>query len=251
MPARPIIGLSADVKLIAPHEYHCVGDKYIRAVVEAADAVPVILPARTDGLPAGELLQIVDGLVLTGSYSNLDPRHYNGGEPVSQSPTDPKRDAANLRIIPAAIEAGVPLFGICRGLQEMNVALGGSLHQQVHQQPGRDYHLEDPAQPLDQQYGPVHPVYLTEDGLLAQLVDDPVQQVNSLHGQGIDRLAADVRVEARARDGLIESFSLPGARAFALAVQWHPEWKPASHPFYASIWRAFGAACRQHAATKR
>lgn len=250
MPARPVVGLSADLKLIDPHEYHCVGDKYVRAVTEAADAVALILPALGENLLPDEILQLVDGLVLTGSYSNLHPRYYGGGEPQANKPADPRRDETNLRLIPAALDAGVPLFGICRGLQEMNVALGGTLHQAVHEQPGYDYHLEDADEGLDDQYGVAHPVVLTEGGMLARFADSLEQQVNSLHGQGIARLAEGVAIEARARDGLIESFSVPAAREFALAVQWHPEWKPAQHPFYAATWRAFGDACRRHAQRK-
>lgn len=251
MQPRPVVGLSADLKLIAPHEYHCVGDKYVRAVAAAADAIPLILPAVADDRLPAEILALIDGLVLTGSYSNLHPRYYGGGEPVADKPTDPRRDATNLQLIPAAIDAGVPVFGICRGLQEMNVALGGSLHQEIHAQPGFDYHLEDPEESLDVQYGLAHPVILREGGVLAGLADALEQQVNSLHGQGIDRLAEGVVVEARAHDGLIEGFSVADAPAFALAVQWHPEWKPAQHPFYAAIWRAFGDACRDHARHKR
>lgn len=247
MPPRPIVGLSADLKLIVPHEYHCVGDKYVRAVIEAADAIPVIVPAYSDRALPAEILALLDGLVLTGSYSNLHPRHYGGGEPLPGKPEDPRRDATNLELIPAAIASGVPLFGICRGLQEMNVALGGTLHQAVHEQPGYDYHLEDDALDLDGQYGVAHRVTLVEGGLLAQLADSLDQRVNSLHGQGVARLADGVRVEARAPDGLVEGFSVPDAPAFTLAVQWHPEWKPAEHPFYAATWRAFGDACRRHA----
>ena len=250
MKTRPVVGVSADLKLIDPHEYHCVGHKYLNALIEVADALPVMLPAVTTGIDTGEILRFVDGILLTGSYTNLHPEHYEGGDPVHDHLLDPERDAANMRLIPAAIEAGVPLFGICRGHQEMNVALGGSLHQQVHEEPGYDYHLEDADSHLDEQYGPSHPVYLSEGGLLASLSDSLEQTVNSLHAQGIDRLADGVTVEARAADGLVESFSVPDAAGFTLAVQWHPEWKPATNPFYTATWRAFGAACRKRAANR-
>ena len=250
MRTRPVVGLSADLKYIEPHNYHCVGDKYVRAIASAANAVPIILPALTDGLHPDEILSRVDGIVLTGSYANIHPAHYDGGEPFEGSPLDPARDQTNLRLIPMALEAGVPLFGVCRGLQEINVALGGTLHQKVHEQPGLNYHLEDTTKDLDGQYGPVHAVYLTEGGMLAGLADSLEQSVNSLHGQGIDRLADGVTVEAKAADGLIEGFSVNGSSDFALAVQWHPEWKPHTHPFYAATWRAFGDACRRRAAAR-
>ncbi|MDH3589788.1 MAG: gamma-glutamyl-gamma-aminobutyrate hydrolase family protein [Gammaproteobacteria bacterium] len=245
--SRPIVGLSADLKHIEPHNYHCVGDKYIRAIIGEADAVPVMLPALTDGVLAEEILAMVDGIVLTGSHANIHPRHYGGGEPYDGSPLDPARDMANLRLIPAALKAAVPLLGVCRGFQEVNVALGGTLHQKVHEHPDFDNHLEDNTLDLDGQYGPAHPVFLAEGGILASLVDSQEQLVNSLHGQGIDRLAQRAFVEARAGDGLIEAFSVSGAAEFALAVQWHPEWKPHTHPFYAATWHAFGEACRRRA----
>ncbi len=251
MCARPVVGLSADLKHIHPHNYHCVGDKYVRAIIESADAVPVMLPALTDGIQPDEILSLVDGILLTGSYANIHPEHYGGGAPFEGSPLDPARDLANLRLIPAALKSAVPLFGICRGFQEINVALGGTLHQKVHDQPEYDNHLEDSSQPLDGQYGPAHLVYLTEDGILASLADSRQQMVNSLHGQGIERLADGLIVEARAADGLIEGFSVKGAREFALAVQWHPEWKPHMHPFYSATWREFGDACRRHAARRK
>ncbi|MBT8135499.1 MAG: gamma-glutamyl-gamma-aminobutyrate hydrolase family protein [Gammaproteobacteria bacterium] len=251
MQRRPVVGLSADLKHIAPHDYHCVGDKYIRTITHAADALPVMLPALTDGVTAGEILGMVDGIVLTGSYANIHPQHYDGGEPHPDSPLDEARDAANLRLIPAALEAGIPVLGVCRGFQEINVALGGTLHQKVHEHPDYEYHLEDASLDLDGQYGPAHPVTLEPGGILARLADTLEQTVNSLHAQGIDRLAHGLSVEARAHDGLIEGFSVAGASAFALAVQWHPEWKPHMNPFYAATWRAFGAACRERAASRR
>lgn len=251
MSRRPVVGLSACFKHIEPHDYHCVGDKYLRALIEAADVVPVMLPALTDGVSCDEVLSMVDGIVLTGSYANIHPRHYDGGEPYEGSPLDHQRDLANLRLIPAALEASVPLFGVCRGFQEVNVALGGSLHQKVHEQPDYDYHLEDNSEPLDRQYGPAHPVYLVEGGLLEDLAGTGEQTVNSLHGQGINRLADGLVIEATAGDGLVEAFRVADASRFALAVQWHPEWKPLSNPFYAATWQAFGDACRDHAGRNR
>lgn len=245
MPSRPIVGLSADLKFIDPHGYHCVGDKYVRAVSEAADALPVLLPALTDGVHVDEILAAVDGIVFTGSYANVHPQNYGGDIPYEGSPLDVDRDAATLRLIPAALASGVPVFGLCRGFQEMNVALGGTLHQKVHEVPGFDYHLEDSSQSLDVQYGPAHPVYLTKGGWLAELSGTLEQSVNSLHGQGIDQLAPGVTVQARAGDGLVEGFTVDNAATFALAVQWHPEWKPMENGFYTALWQAFGAACRE------
>lgn len=247
MSARPVVGLSADCKLIDPHYYHCVGDKYVRAVADAAGALPVLLPAIGETAAPEEIFSQIDGLVLTGSYANIHPRHYGGGEPYDGSPLDSARDETNLGLIPAALEQGVPLFGLCRGFQEINVALGGTLHQKVHEQPGFENHQEDPDEPLEVQYGPAHSVYLEEGGILASLSETREQKVNSVHGQGVDELADGLRIEAVAGDGLIEAFSVDGAATFALAVQWHPEWKPLENAFYKATWQAFGAACRARA----
>lgn len=250
MTARPIVGLSADVKMIDPHAFHCVGDKYVKAVLHAADAIPVLLPALGDDVRAQDWLELVDGIVLTGSYSNVHPRHYNGNHPAEGTLLDPDRDAATLSLIPAAIAQGVPLFGICRGFQEMNVAFGGSLHQHVHDVPGMNDHREDSSLSLAEQYSPTHPVELAANGVLEKLADGPLQHVNSLHGQGIQQLAPGLTIEATAPDGLIEAFSVKDAKTFALAVQWHPEWLPQQHAFYMALWRSFGAACQQRAARR-
>jgi putative glutamine amidotransferase len=244
MQPRPLIGIVADLKLIAPHNYHCVGDKYARAVVTAAGGLPLLIPAISDDLSVDEILAPLDGLLLTGSYSNVHPSRYDGGEPFADSPLDTARDEQSLRLIPAALDRELPLFCICRGFQELNVALGGTLHQKVHEVPGFNYHLEDSSKSLDEQYGLAHPVRLTEGGMLATLVGSLEQDVNSLHGQGVAKLAPGVSVEAQAEDGLVEAFTVDRARTFALAVQWHPEWKPANNPFYSAIWSAFGNACR-------
>lgn len=251
MQSRPLVGIVADLKMIEPHNYHCVGDKYARAVIAAADAVPLLIPALSDDLTIDELLAPFDGLLLTGSYSNVHPAHYDGGEPYAGSPLDTARDGQSLRLIPAAIERGLPLFCICRGFQELNVALGGTLHQKVHEVDGYNSHLEDKTKSLDEQYGPAHPVHLTPGGMLASLVPNLTQTVNSLHGQGAAELAPGLTIEARADDGLVEAVTVEAAQTFALAVQWHPEWKPATHPFYAAIWAAFGAACRRHLAGRQ
>lgn len=247
MNSKPVIGLPADSRVLEPHKYHVVGDKYIRAVADGAEGIPVLLPAIVDGMSAEDILCNLDGLVLTGAYSNIEPHHYGHEAIEDGSMRDPERDTANLRLIPKAIEMAVPVFGICRGFQEMNVALGGTLHQQVHDVDGMMYHLEDKDDPLEKQYGTSHEVTLKENGYLATLTEKSVERVNSLHGQGVKTLANDVTVEATAPDGLIEAFTVNKAKQFALAVQWHPEWKFEEHPFYLATWRAFGDACRERA----
>ncbi|MCC5047908.1 gamma-glutamyl-gamma-aminobutyrate hydrolase family protein [Xanthomonas campestris] len=245
----PLVGLPTDRSLHGPHPFLAAGEKYVRAVVEAAGAQPVLLPSLQPPLDAGAWLQRLDGLLLTGAVSNVEPHHYSDEPSWEGNPHDPARDATSLALIPQALARGLPVLAICRGLQEVNVALGGRLHQRVHEVPGLADHREDRSAPLDIQYGPAHPVQLQPGGWLAGLSDTAQVQVNSLHGQGIATLAAGLLVEATAPDGLIEAFRGPGP-GFLLAVQWHPEWRVTQHPFYRAIFQAFGEACRQYAAQR-
>jgi putative glutamine amidotransferase len=244
---KPVIGIPADRRLLGPHWFHCVGEKYIAAVAEAADAVPVLVPA-TGEQHLGEWLDGFDGIMFTGSPSNVEPHRYQGPPSDPETWHDPQRDSTTLPLIPAAIAAGLPVLGICRGFQEMNVAFGGSLWQKLQEVPGYRDHREDKDAPLDQQYGPAHEVELVEGGQLRQLADTPRIRVNSLHSQGVQRLGAGLAVEAVADDGVIEAFRVAGAPAFAIAVQWHPEWKAMNNPFSRVLFGAFGDAARQRAA---
>jgi putative glutamine amidotransferase len=227
------------------------GEKYLKAITEAANAVPLIIPVLADDLAIDELVDQVDGVMLTGSPSDIEPHHYGSESDDPDALRDPHRDAMTLPIARHALQTGVPLFAICRGFQELNVVLGGTLHQKVKDVPGYHNHKENPEDPVDVQYGPAHPVVLSEGGLLARLAGAGDVMVNSLHGQGIRKLAAGVTVEAVADDGLIEAFTVDEAEAFALAVQWHPEWKAKSNEFSSAIFRAFGDACRERASRRR
>ncbi len=236
------IGLVADCKMIGPHPFHAIGDKYIRGITEGMNALPLLIPAMGEPHLLETYLSMIDGLLLTGSPSNIEPHHYNG-EPAQDPQHDPARDATTLPLISMALAADVPVFGICRGFQEINVALGGSLHQKVQELPGMMDHREDPEQPVAVQYGPAHSVSLTEGGLLARVSGGLEAQVNSIHQQGIKDLAPGLAVEARAPDGLIEAFRLEREDRFVFAVQWHPEWQVTQNPFYQSIFNAFKQAC--------
>lgn len=247
MSCLPLIGVSACFKQLDLHPSHTVGDKYLRAVAEAAAGIPLVIPALGELIDQPALLERLDGLLLTGSPSNVEPHHYGGPASASAAEHDPSRDRTTLPLIRAAVAAGVPVFGICRGFQEMNVAFGGSLHQRVHEVPGLMDHREQLEGGLDIQYGAAHPVRIQPAGLLAGLGLGPQIQVNSLHGQGVERLALGLRIEALAEDGLIEAFSVENAATFALGVQWHPEWRVMDNPDYRAIFAAFGAACRVRA----
>ena len=251
MSSKPLIGLPADRRVLEPHPFHVVGEKYITAIRDGADALPFLVPALGDTLDADAILSRVDGILLTGSPSNIEPHHYDGEPSRPGTMHDPHRDETTFQLINRALEIGVPLFAICRGYQELNVVLGGSLHQHVHEQPGYNRHKEDPDDPLDVQYGPLHAVHLVEGGLLNGLADEDTVMVNSLHSQGVARLADGVTVEAVADDGLVEGFQVDGAKGFALAVQWHPEWKVTEDEFSMKIFKLFGDACREYASWKQ
>jgi len=223
------------------------GEKYLKAVTEAANAVPLIIPVLADDLAIDELVDQVDGVLLTGSPSDIEPHHYGSESGDPDALRDPHRDALTLPIARHSLDTGVPLLAVCRGFQELNIVLGGTLHQKVHTVPGYHNHKENPEDPLDVQYGPSHPVTLVAGGLLSQLAGAEEAMVNSLHGQGVKKLADGVTVEAVADDGLIEAFTVDSAAGFALAVQWHPEWQAAQNEFSSAIFRAFGDACRERA----
>jgi putative glutamine amidotransferase len=249
--ARPIIGIPADRRIVGLHPFHMVGEKYARAVLTASNAIPLLIPSLGEELGMEELLSRLDGILFTGSPSNVEPRHYDGTPSAPGTLHDPERDATTLPLIRKAVNAGVPVLGVCRGFQEMNVVFGGTLHQKVHEVPGYNDHRDDESQPLEVQYGPAHDVILEPGGQLRGMADTDRILVNSLHSQGVDRLGSGLVVEARALDGLIEAFRVERAAGFAVAVQWHPEWNVMSNPFSRALFAAFGAACRTHALKKK
>ncbi len=244
---KPVIGVPADRRLLGSHWFHCVGEKYLAAIVEAADAVPIVVPAFGDRLELDTLLERCDGVLLTGSPSNVEPHRYAGPASAPGTWHDPERDATTLPLIPRAVEAGLPLLAICRGFQELNVAYGGTLHQRVHEVPGFAVHKEDESAPLEEQYAPAHEVHLLKGGHFARIAGTDVIRVNSLHSQGIDRLGDGLVAEGRAPDGLIEAVSVQAAAGFALAAQWHPEWQATRNEFSKALFAAFGDAARAHA----
>lgn len=247
MSRLPLIGVTACTKLVGVHLHHIVGDKYVRAVAVGAGGLPLIVPALGELLDQATLLDSLDGLLFTGSPSNVEPHHYSGPASLAGTAHDPQRDRTTLPLIRQAVAAGLPVLGICRGFQEINVAFGGTLHQRVHEVAGLMDHREPEDQPLEVQYAPRHLLQVQPGGVLAGLGLPREIQVNSIHGQGVDRLAPGLRVEALAPDGLVEAFSVEGAQSFALGVQWHPEWQVGSNPNYLAIFQAFGEACRKRA----
>jgi putative glutamine amidotransferase len=247
MSRLPLIGVTACTKQIGLHSYHISGDKYVRAVAVAAKGLPLILPSLAELLDPAELLSSLDGLLFTGSPSNVEPYYYGGPASLPGTAHDPERDRTTLPLIRAAVAVGVPVLGICRGFQEMNVAFGGSLHQQVHEVATFMDHREQSNESVEVQYGPSHTMHIQPGGVLAGLGLPSEIEVNSIHGQGVERLAPGLRIEALAPDGLIEAISVETGAGFAIGVQWHPEWQVTSNPHYLAIFQAFGDACRARA----
>ena len=249
----PVVGIPCDVVMQGLHPFHGSGEKYINALAHGAGVRPVLLPAvgagrdlhsLADICALDEVLGSLDGLFLTGNISNVNPQYY--GQPSrSGNLLDPQRDTSVLPLIRRAIERNIPLFAVCRGMQELNVALGGSLYQYVHEVPGMLDHREDRSLPREGQYDYAHNITLTPGGLLATLAGSREARVNSVHGQGIHRLAESLEVEAVAADGLVEAVRLVDHNRYAVGVQFHPEWQYSEDVFYAALFRAFGDAIRE------
>lgn len=249
----PIVGVPCCVE--AQEEgavFHKVGEKYLMAVARASHCMPLMIPALGGWYDPYELVAKLDGLMLTGSPSNVEPHHYEGEASRPGTHHDPVRDATTLPLIGAALETGLPLFAICRGHQELNVALGGTLHQNVQDVAGKDDHRSDKTLPHDERYLERHPVTLTPAGVLHTLSGGETRvMVNSLHEQAIDRVAERLEVEAISDDGIVEAVSVKGAESFALSVQWHPEHPLALEwPLSRAMFAAFGDACRQRRASR-
>lgn len=235
------VGIVSDRRLFDGMAVHQANDEYVVAIRDGAGAMPVIIPSMAGPLDTAEILSTVDGLLFTGAPSNVAPSHY-GASLRPGTELDEIRDATTLPLLRAAIAAGKPLLAICRGFQELNVALGGSLHQHLHELPGRLDHREPQNVSREAEYAPAHAINIAPDGLLARLSGLTQAMVNSLHHQGVNRLAPGLKAEAQASDGQIEAVSRPQNRAFLLGVQWHPEWAFAEDPLNRAIFAGFGAS---------
>ena len=238
-----LVGIPACTKLIAGYIQHATPARYGAALIQGSNAMPVLIPP--EGAEMLPLLDRVDGIMFNGSPSNVMPTWYGVDYDATPDAHDIERDATTLPLIRAALEKGLPILCICRGMQELNVALGGTLFQEVHKVPGRmDHRAGDGDNEF--RFRLQHEVKLS--GELAKISGAGTIQVNSLHGQAIDQLAPGLIVEAVAPDGTIEAVRVEGAKNFAMAVQWHPEWEVTHFPDRLRLFEAFGSACKAYAA---
>lgn len=246
---KPLILVTADTRNFQGYTWHAAISTYIDAVAKVAQAMPLIVPAiGGDGLDDAamrDLLSRADGLLVTGSRTNVHPERYSVAPSENHEPYDPARDSTTLPLITMALEMDLPLLAICRGLQELNVALGGTLDAEIQTIDGRTDHRAPVDDDEHVRFALAHSVAVQEGGMLERLLGTPTIQVNSLHRQAIARLAKGLQVEAEAEDGTIEAVSVPG-KSFALGLQWHPEYwashKPHEDAASAAIFQAFGKA---------
>jgi putative glutamine amidotransferase len=249
--SKPLIGVVADVRPIDEQSFHMAQEKYLTAIRVGSDAFPVIIPSFGLDDDLAEFIGRLDGLLLTGAVSNVEPQRYGAPLEPPRGPYDPARDSTSLPLIDLALATELPLLAVCRGFQELNVALGGTLSPKVHELPGRIDHRAPYKKPLAAQYAPTHEVVLTPGSTLAELIPGTTAvMVNSLHWQGIEQLAPGLTIEASAPDGTIEGVRVTDAKGFTLGVQWHPEWDVANSPFSMALFRRFGDAARMRRARR-
>jgi len=250
----PVVGITANIRHVEnnPHiRLQSVSEKYATAVSDVVGALPLFIPPLGDRVCVDTLLATVDGILLTGGASNIEPHHYGQAPAPGDDLRDPGRDALTLALIRRAASLAVPVLGICRGIQEINVALGGTLHQRLHEVPGRLDHRRNRELPFPESLAPRHCLRLTPGGFLASLAGCREVRVNSLHGQGIDRVAPGLAVDAVCEDGTVEAVVSKAPAGFLVGVQWHAEHDVHGHPLYRAIFEAFGEAVRMRSERRR
>lgn len=243
---RPLIAVSSDYREFVDMMWHATPHQYLKAAVEVAHTSPVLLPNFAEQTDLDALLDVVDGVLITGSRSNVHPSFYNEAETPSHEPFDRERDATVLPLIRRTIERGIPLLAICRGLQELNVALGGTLANEIQEIAGRSDHRGPDTAIQEEKFALAHNVKIAKDSCLEKILQTPTIQVNSVHRQAIDKLAPTAQIEATAPDGTIEAISIKNAKAFTVGLQWHPEFWATSDIPSRQIFEAFGDAVRAH-----
>jgi len=245
---RPVIGIIGNHYVIDDrYPVHAGGTMNSAAVAEAAGCMPLLVPTDPAYVTVAELMARCDGFLLTGGRPNVHPSEY-GEEPTeAHGAFDQARDAITLPLVRACVETGQPVLGLCRGFQEMNVAMGGSLHPEIRDLPGRDNHRMPPDGTLEEQFALRHVVTFTEGGVFHRLMGAREVMTNTLHGQGIVRVGRRVIIDGHAPDGTPEAIYIEGAKGFAMGVQWHPEWNAANDPVSRPLFQNFGDAARAFA----
>jgi putative glutamine amidotransferase len=244
----PLVAIPADISDIAGYQWHGATETYLRAITASLGGIPLIVPSFADAIDIDALLERVDGILLTGSRTNVHPSRYGASADPQAEPHDDARDAMAMPLIKAAIQRGVPLLAICRGMQELNVALGGSLFSEVQEIEGRSDHRAPQSDQQEERFAIRHDLHIAPGGVLAKIFNTDKIRVNSLHRQAVDRLGEGLVVEATAPDGTIEAIHVAEAPAFALGVQWHPEYWAMSDAASAKLFAAFGDTIRERMA---
>lgn len=247
---QPIVAVSTDVRQFENYTWHAAPRQYLEAAISVAGVLPVLVPSFGERLDLESLIARIDGVMLTGSKSNVDPTLYGGEATEENGPYDRDRDATTVPLIRLAIERGVPLLAICRGLQELNVALGGTLDSEIQEMDGRIDHRAPVSDDQDLRFAIRQKIEIRPGTCLAGVFGPGEIMVNSVHRQAVGRLGRRLQVEAVAEDGTVEAVSVAGAPAFAVGVQWHPEYWAKSDDASARIFRAFGEAARARAAAR-
>lgn len=247
----PVIAIPSDIRHFDKADWHAVQNQYVNAVVKVSQVLPLLVPALETGMDVDAVLDRVDGVLISGSASNVHPALYGEEGTQADGPFDPARDATSLELIRRTLDRGIPLLAICRGLQELNVALGGTLAREIQEQPGVWDHRRPEVETRDEMYAIRQPVFIKEGSCIARYLGAAGEiQINSLHRQAIGRTAPRLQVEATAADGTVEAVSVIDAKGFAVGVQWHPEyWAEQDTPSRA-LFEAFGDAVRSFASTR-
>ena len=244
---KPLIAVTCDTREFDGAVWHAAQQQYVAAASFGAQVTPLLVPALGDALDPDLVLDAVHGVMATGSKSNVYPALYGGDTSEANGPYDHARDATSLPLIHKAIKRGIPVLAICRGMQELNVVLGGTLQSEIQERPDGWDHRTPEADTRDERFALRQTIRVTPGSCLAGIAGDGVLRVNSLHRQGVDVLAEGLAIDATAEDGILEAVSKADSKTFVLGVQWHPEYWVSSDPTSAAIFRAFGDAVRRHA----
>jgi len=242
---RPVIGIIGNKSILGDqYPVHAVGTMCSTAVAQVSGCMPLLVPSDPSLVSVAELMDCCDGFLLTGGRPNVHPEEYGEEETAAHGAFDRARDGLALELTRACVAAGQPVFGICRGFQEVNVAMGGTLYPEIRDLPGRMNHRMPPEGTMEEKFELRHDVTFTKGGVFHHVMGSDVVRTNTLHGQGIKQAGPRIVVDGYAEDGTPEAIYVEGAAGFTLAVQWHPEYEAANDPVSRPLFEAFGDAAR-------